>query len=215
MDPWRSRHRERRGRARRLNARSRSARGRWTGQHPHDHSARLHRRRDEKCDQQSWLTASTSTAQNTRATHARRGECGVGRCLGDCLEGVMRRNGAGGGRWPGQIRWSPRRQRASQIVNVAECRDHKAAAAQVSSKISPAAGRAGSAAAGRAADGSFPTERNHRVSQRAGLHRTLAPRLLFASCATGRVAGRPRVVSDPIPALLFRVRRSGCLLDPG
>lgn len=61
-----ARRRARRGRARRSNARSRSAGGRWSGQHPHDHSARLHRRRDEGGDQQGWLTTSTSTARNLR-----------------------------------------------------------------------------------------------------------------------------------------------------
>jgi hypothetical protein len=39
--------------------------------------------------------------------------------------------------------------------------------------------------------------------------------LLVAICATGRVAGHPGVVSDPFRALLFRGRRSGCLLAPG
>jgi hypothetical protein len=52
LDPRCPRHRERRGGARRSNARSRSAGGRWSGQHPHDHAARLHRRRDEVRDQQ-------------------------------------------------------------------------------------------------------------------------------------------------------------------
>ncbi len=37
----------------------------------------------------------------------------------------------------------------------------------------------------------------------------------LASCATGRVAGHPGIVSDPIRALLCRGTRSGYLLDPG
>lgn len=42
----------------------------WTdqGQHPHNHSARLHRLRDEGRDQQGWLTTSTTTAKQARHT---------------------------------------------------------------------------------------------------------------------------------------------------
>jgi hypothetical protein len=46
-------------------------------------------------------------------------------------------------------------------------------------------------------------------------HRTAGASLDFASCATGRDAGHPGVMSDRSRALLFRGRRSGCLLDPG
>jgi hypothetical protein len=50
---------------------------------------------------------------------------------------------------------------------------------------------------------------------RAGLARALGPHLVFARCATGRVASHVDVVSDRSGVLPFRGRRSKCLLDPG
>jgi hypothetical protein len=42
-----------------------------------------------------------------------------------------------------------------------------------------------------------------------------ASALLLATCATRLVAGYLDAVSDQSEALLFRGKRSGCLLDPG
>jgi hypothetical protein len=54
----------------------------------------------------------------------------------------------------------------------------------------------------------MPARTRMRVSTRA-----FATHLLFASCETGHVAGHLGVASDQPGALLFRGRRSGCLLD--
>jgi hypothetical protein len=57
--------------------------------------------------------------------------------------------------------------------------------------------------------------RGSRFDTARGLLAADAFALHVASFATGRRAGHPDDMSDRSAALLFRGRRSGCLLDPG